>query len=137
MGTRSLTVFVDGESEISVLYRQYDGYPKGHGKALAEFLAGARMVNGISGNGRAFNGMSDLAVRVITHLKGDAEDAGQFYLHPGKTRDCGEEYVYYIAGKAGKPLSLKVYEAGDKEEMILFSGTPESALEWIGTLQGN
>lgn len=32
MGTRSLTVMKDTGNEIAVLYRQFDGYPEGHGQ---------------------------------------------------------------------------------------------------------
>ena len=49
MGTRSLTVFNDEDGkEIAVMYRQFDGYPSGHGTELAEFLAGKKMVNGFN-----------------------------------------------------------------------------------------
>ena len=36
MGTRSLTVFNDSwnDEEIAVFYRQFDGYPAGHGREL-------------------------------------------------------------------------------------------------------
>ena len=39
MGTRSLTTFIDDhtEEEIVVMYRQYDGYPEGHGRDLVNF----------------------------------------------------------------------------------------------------
>ena len=43
MGTRSLTfVYNDNKKPIINLYRQYDGYPSGHGAELAEFLAPLR-----------------------------------------------------------------------------------------------
>ena len=38
MGTRSLTFVYDGEQPIINMYRQFDGYPSGHGQELAEFL---------------------------------------------------------------------------------------------------
>ena len=40
MGTRSLTTFIDNNTkeEIVVMYRQYDGYPGGHGRDLLNFL---------------------------------------------------------------------------------------------------
>jgi len=43
MGTRSLTIFFDGDrdEEIAVMYRQFDGSPEGHGALLAEFLRSA------------------------------------------------------------------------------------------------
>ena len=40
MGTRSLTfVYDENGAKILNMYRQMDGYPSGHGKELAEFLA--------------------------------------------------------------------------------------------------
>ena len=38
MGTRSLTFVYDEQEAIINMYRQYDGYPTGHGAELAEFL---------------------------------------------------------------------------------------------------
>ncbi len=46
MGTRALTFVYEGETPIINLYRQYDGYPAGHGAELAEFLEGYTVVNG-------------------------------------------------------------------------------------------
>lgn len=50
MGTRSIVTFKsewDGE-EICAIYRQFDGYPEGRGKELANFLDGYRIGNGIA-----------------------------------------------------------------------------------------
>ena len=73
MGTRCLTVFKEEDgTEIAVMYRQMDGYPEGHGQALADFLEGRRIVNGYNMNDkkeRAFNGMGCLAA--ILAAKGD------------------------------------------------------------------
>ena len=51
MGTRSLTTFIDNDTkeEIVVMYRQFDGYPSGHGRDLINFLDGIKVVNGIPG----------------------------------------------------------------------------------------
>lgn len=46
MGTRSITKFIEEGKEICGLYRQFDGYPEGHGKELAEFLQNMPIVNG-------------------------------------------------------------------------------------------
>jgi hypothetical protein len=50
MGTRSLTFVKEQNgrkaSTYVCMYRQYDGYPSGHGLELAEFLKGKRLVNG-------------------------------------------------------------------------------------------
>ena len=54
MGTRSLTTFIETyteretgkkiKNEVVTMYRQYDGYPTGHGIELAEFLADGEVV---------------------------------------------------------------------------------------------
>src|SRR5687767_2029853 len=64
MGTRSLTIVEEvGGAEICVLYRQYDGYPTGHGAELKSFLEGIQIVNGLSlgDQKRTANGMDCLA----------------------------------------------------------------------------
>ena len=99
MGTRSLTFvfesYKDGDVPILCLYRQYDGYPEGHGAELAEFLSGNRVVNGLSLNpGKVFNGMGCLAASLVAHFK---KAPGQFYIHaPILGREDGQEYEYHI-----------------------------------------
>ena len=108
MGTRCLTVVREKEKsrDIIVMYRQYDGYPEGHGKELADFLADFTVVNGISTNTpkRSANGMGCLAAQIVAHFK---TEIGNFYLHSSGTRDCGEEFIYTIYQKDGN-LMLKV-----------------------------
>ncbi len=97
MGTRSLTIIKDEDGQdIICLYRQFDGYPSGHGKELADFLKSGKLVNGLplEPKMRMFNGMGCLAAQVVAHFKG--EDAGGFYLYPPDTRNVGEEYVYVV-----------------------------------------
>lgn len=108
MGTRSLTVFLDEDGkEIAVLYRQFDGYPEGHGVDLASALEGHVMVNGFSDrNAKVFNGSHDLAVRVITRLKDNASEAGNLYLHAAGSRNLGEDFVYTV--HPGKVISFDV-----------------------------
>lgn len=99
MGTRSLTVFKDGAKEIAVMYRQFDGYITGHGLELAEFLKPMRLVNGFGSTDRAgtvANGMGCLAAQIIAHFKGKQEEPGGFYLHPAGTRQCDDEFIYYV-----------------------------------------
>ena len=60
MGTRSLTYVYVEDTPIMCMYRQFDGYPSGHGVELAEFLTQIEMGNGISGEPELFsfaNGM--------------------------------------------------------------------------------
>lgn len=119
MGTRSLTVFKESDGqEIVVLYRQFDGYPSGHGLELAEFLNGITIVNGIPGGaeGRMANGMGCLAAQVIAHFK---TEVGGFYLYPAGSRDHWEEFIYTVSGQTGEPLIIEVTDSGGKP---LFNG---------------
>jgi hypothetical protein len=95
MGTRSLTFVYDERGDAIInLYRQYDGYPSGHGAELAEFLAGKRIVNGLAGDtSMVFNGMGCLAASLVANFK---EAAGGFYLYPVTSKDCGQDYEYHI-----------------------------------------
>lgn len=125
MGTRCLTVLQDNDGvEIAVLYRQFDGYPEGHGQELAEYLAGHAIVNGITSddnNDNAFNGMADLAARLIAHFSGNG--IGGFYLHSAGTRDCGENYTYIVSGSTGEPIIIEI--VGED-----FKGTPEELIKF-------
>jgi hypothetical protein len=95
MGTRSLTFVYDGETPIINMYRQYDGYPTGHGAELAEFLAPFTLVNGLGINEtrKVANGMGCLAAQLVANFK---DGAGGFYLYPTSAVDCGQDYEYHI-----------------------------------------
>ena len=113
MGTRSLThIREEGETLITI-YRQYDGYPTGMGANLKEFLGDRKVTSGIRMDApkRApFNGMGDLAARLVTFLKeGDVESAGNVYIYPANATDVWEEYVYTVDQKDGE-LSLSVVD---------------------------
>lgn len=88
MGTRSNTVVrerygANAEFKpILNMYGQMDGYPSGHGLALAGFLTGLKIVNGIGLNKpeqRIANGPGCLAAQLVAHFK---EGVGGFYLEP-------------------------------------------------------
>jgi hypothetical protein len=94
MGTRSLTFVYDDKEPMINMYRQFDGYPSGHGSNLAEFLNSFdAIVNGISvgDNRKIANGMGCLAAQLIAHFK---IDVGGFYMYPVTAKDCGQEYEY-------------------------------------------
>lgn len=95
MGTRSLTFVYDGETPIINMYRQFDGYPSGHGVELAEFLKSGKMTNGIpvGSTQHFFNGMGCLAAQLVANFK---RDAGGFYLYPLDSTDCWQEYEYHV-----------------------------------------
>lgn len=121
MGTRSLTIFKDGQEELAVLYRQFDGYPEVHGMDLANFLSGLNVVNGIpmGSTDRMANGGGCLAVQVIHYLKQKecydpcvkslSRGAGGLYLYKAGTRDAGEEWTYVLTcEEAEVPLGERV-----------------------------
>jgi hypothetical protein len=104
MGTRSLTFVYDSykdeagkivQEPIINMYRQYDGYPTGHGAELAEFLAPFTLVNGLGINEtrKVANGMGCLAAQLVSNFK---DGAGGFYLYPTSAVDCGQDYEYHI-----------------------------------------
>jgi hypothetical protein len=133
MGTRSLTFVYDEQEVIINMYRQYDGYPTGHGAELAEFLGQFRMTNGIPVGrdktaDRIANGMGCLAAQLVSNFKGN--DAGQFYLYPASATDCGQDYEYHIY-KDDEGLRVRITDRGcnmfgltmsDKNDAI-FDGT--------------
>jgi hypothetical protein len=110
MGTRSLTFVYDGEEAIINMYRQYDGYPSGHGAEIAEFLAPFTMVNGLAldETRKVANGMPCLAAQLVTNFK---DGAGQFYLYPTSAVDCGQDYEYHIYNK-DKELRVRITNRG-------------------------
>ena len=116
MGTRSLTFVYEKYGQIQKpvvnMYRQYDGYPTGHGAELAEFLNGGRLVNGLihtkTAEESVYNGMGCLAASMVAHFK---QTPGSFYIHPVDITDCGQDYEYHVYDKSGK-LYIEVYYCG-------------------------
>jgi hypothetical protein len=123
MGTRSLTyVYSDGEPVVC-MYRQYDGYPTGHGNEIAQFMASFdAIVNGIrvGETRKVANGMGCLAAQMVAHFK---VGAGGFYLYPTTIgQDCGQEYEYHIHED-----NIVVKDPDN----IIFDGTLEEFQEFI------
>lgn len=98
MGTRSLTfVYDDQDKPIIKLYRQFDGYPSGHGIELAQFLNSIEEItNGISMGDclrRTANGMGCLAAQMVVHFK---KEVGGFYLYNVEGNDHWQDYEYHV-----------------------------------------
>ena len=138
MGTRSLTTFVETykdyksgkkvKNEIVTMYRQYDGYLGGHGKDLADFLAGGELVNGFGMDDKVvFNGMGCLSAQVVAHFK---DGVGGFYLQRAN-KNSGENYRYKVIGDLEtKEITIEVFEVGNRAKKI-FSGSPKQLQEKI------
>ena len=145
MGTRSLTMIGGkGEKAILTMYRQYDGYPEGHGLDLAEYLAPFAITNGIGAHaklGLSANGVGCLSAQLVKHFK---EAVGNIYLYPEGTHDIGEEYIYKVCVEEGNTtfvkggnITIEVYEIGwgDDPDEAIFKGTPHHCAEWCKTRQ--
>ena len=120
MGTRSLTFVYDEQgNKIINLYRQYDGYPTGHGQELAEFLNNQKM----------YNGAGDLAALLVAHFK---KEPMNFYLHPTDVEDCGQDYEYHIYS-SGINISIKIMNCG----WNVFGETQDDTYEplFVGSLE--
>lgn len=140
MGTRSVTNVVDEDGAIYVsLYGQWDGYPSSHGKELAEFLKGAEIGNGIGANPSPgfFNGVGDLACRLVSFFKEDHKNIGSFYLLPPKEENT-QEFTYTVTGvnpsfTFNAAPNGGVFVKVDSYNRELFSGTAEEFSSWVET----
>jgi hypothetical protein len=143
MGTRSLTRVINTyrdekkNKQVKVtlvnMYRQYDGYPSGHGVELAEFLSSGKVVNGIGGDDKnVFNGAGCLAAQMVAHFK---NGAGGFYLEPITAKNCGQEFEYeVIVDFDTHEVTLKCFEVWNKKKVV-FNGTPDKFEEFINKLE--
>ena len=154
MGTRSLTrIFNTYKNEnknkqvkiqLVNMYRQYDGYPEGHGTELADFLKSGKVVNGIGSTNeteRLFNGAGCLAAQMIAHFK---NGAGGFYIEPITAKDCGQEFEYeVIVDFDTKRVTMKCFEIGyinkkgeyKNGKKLLFEGKPSEFDEFVKKLE--
>jgi len=139
MGTRSLTKVIETykdkkgktkKDKIMCMYRQYDGYLKGHGEELADFLSDFTITNGIrmDEKRRTANGMGCLSAQLVSHFK---DGVGNIYLYSPDTKDVWEDYTYLIEGNEKDQLKVKVM---DYENKKIFEGTPNELLTHINTL---
>jgi hypothetical protein len=150
MGTRSLTRVIETyrddkknkqvKTKLVNMYRQYDGYPEGHGSELADFLNGGKVVNGIGGDKNVFNGAGCLAAQMIAHFK---DGAGGIYIEPITATKCGQEYEYeVIVDFDTKELTMKCIEVGyidskgkyRRGKKVLFEGKPADFAQFVEKL---
>jgi hypothetical protein len=130
MGTRSITrIFDHGEyskdkdTPLLTLYRQFDGYPDGMGKDLADFICTREVVNGLTDSRMVFNGAGCFAAALIAHLK---KGPGGIYVYPPNTESEAFEYQV-IVQSPGLPMLVRVLARND----VLFAGTAEHLQSWV------
>lgn len=153
MGTRSITVFKEDDgTPICAIYRQFDGYPDGHGKDLYSILHDMELVNGIPFSAlnpndddlpaiKIANGMSCLAAQVIMYLKSNCHSnvnscvAGNIYMCniPESNENLGVSYLYEIYCKViEKPTTdkfadiyMKIISCYDNKVLLDFNVVEE------------
>lgn len=140
MGTRSLTRVIETYKDdngkekkqlLVTMYRQFDGYPSGHGQELADFLKAGKVVNGLGSYkpAKVFNGAGCLAAQMVSHFKGD--EAGGIYIYPNNTKDAWQNYEYHVIVDFNtKEVTLICYGSG-KRKKKLFQGSPDKFDEFV------
>ena len=120
MATRASIKISDSDGNfIANIYHHYDGYPEGLGQKLIDICNSGTLVNGLSaGQGKAFNGFTDLACSIVFELKEHSGD-GRVYLNTENDYGyCGEEYLYEIVENPAmrqEPLVLVENMSGETE----------------------
>lgn len=143
VGTRSITVVHDEDiGKLVAMYRQFDGYPEGHGRELLNFLSEFKIVNGIPLEAmlkgremlKVANGMGCLAAQIVAHFK-DEHGIGGIYLVP-EQQDL-IDYTYIISGKAHTPLIMLVYEwwKYNEENKPIFEGSLVEFAQYLEKLE--
>lgn len=148
MGTRSTThVFEINEPgavtpallkkarHVVSIYRQYDGYPEGHGKDLADFAAKFTIVNGFSMGmqaGTHANGGGCFGAQLIHTFK---TEIGNVYITSKTDRQEYDYFLYVRPTERGfgttpamESLIYLVAKAGKK---TLFSGPVKEYDAWL------
>lgn len=99
MSTRSVTYIYEMDSLakntlVCSFYRHHDGYPKGHGRDLANFLSGKNLVNGIGINfepAKDFNRAGTMAVKLMNYI----QDISGCEVFSGD-QNFGASYIYRV-----------------------------------------
>lgn len=134
MGTRSLLTFIqDSGNPLVTIYRQYDGYPEGRGKELADFLSKITMRNGYEMDDEAgthANGLGCLAAQWIASEK---DTIGNVYINeptldPGK--DSWEEFMYTVELDVDDAIIMTARFLPKTSE-LLFEGPPSEYQDWL------
>jgi len=125
---------------ISLMYRQFDGYPSGHPLETANWLASGKMVNGfghINEGEVVFNGPGCLAAQLVAKYK---DGCGGTYMEVMSDRGKrGEDYLYdIVVDTLTMEITYIAYENYGKRPKKIFEGKPGDFEKFINnnTLEG-
>jgi len=140
MSTKSLTIVKysreASSKELVVIYKQFDGYPKGIGMGLVNMLEGYRIF-------KHEDGMNALATQLVLEFGCEFRgQVNQILLFPsGKPREILVEFIYYIYPDSNGIIRIQIVEpyfetdSNTGEKILLehetFDGTPTELKEWI------
>lgn len=129
MGTRSITLVYENNEPFVNIYRQYDGYPSGHGRDLSKFMRDRKLINGFNPQHSPLfysNGINCFAAGLIEHLKD--HQIGGIYIYSVNNLDCGQDYEYHIFDNlvVVKDYNKNVIFCGDWNEFADYCDEDES-----------
>ena len=127
MGTRCLMRVFDGDEKLCAIYRHFDGYPEGHGRELADWIAQLRLVNGYSSASTLrrnvmVNGAGRMAALICSRF-----EENDVSIMPVDIVDCGQEYEYWVKCPNidfnehlpdGKPIVVEAYSVRGKARLL-------------------
>ena len=112
MTTHCLIRIADNGVCLVNIYQQYDGYPRGVGRVLANYLSKVEFADDLSYFAPAF----------IQHIK---EGPGYVCLYPPSHED--EEFIYEVSGGWDRPVTVAcmkngktIFRPGSAAEFLAF-----------------
>ena len=117
MGTRSTTkIYNEYGNLLLALYKQYDGYLDGLGKALKTFIKESKFVDGFGKtSNRIHNGPGCFVLQLVKEFK---ETTGGLYA---TTEDDAQEYNYKITFGPDYPSTITIEEEDNPDFKETFS----------------
>jgi hypothetical protein len=115
--------------KVLTLYRQFDGYPSGHGQDLVDFMKNMTIVNGFGLDDKAgthANGVGCFAAQLVKYLK---DGIGGVYITRPKAERQQYNYHIYVQGDP-QPIIVRVEDGRGKE---MFNGTRAEFANWVKT----
>lgn len=112
MSTHCTVKFYENNKPLLAVYHQYDGYFKGVGLDMANFLLPFQVVDGIAykeTSNRVANGISCLAAQYIASFK--TKVGGVYITH----LDDSQEYDYELSLDSNSQLIICAYENGEEK----------------------
>lgn len=132
MGTRSTIAFIERstnregkvfETELVRIYQQFDGYPSGVGKELANWLNNKHIINGIPYGEDVSNCCNGIGCMTAQFIRDFKTDIGGLYI---TTNNDFEDYNYRVI-EENDMITLEAYHWDDAKPF--FRGTSKEFID--------